>query len=86
MISMPLVLSIIFCSVCIISLLVGTYTLYTNVQAMANRVFFALSAALFIWSFGFAMAISAPELSVCLFWRRFAAIGWSVFFSLLLHS
>lgn len=85
MISMPLVLSIIFCSVCIISLLVGIYTLYTNVQAMANRVFFALSAALFIWSFGFAMAISAPELSVCLFWRRFAAIGWSVFFSLLLH-
>lgn len=85
MISIPLMFSIIFSSICIVSLYLGIYTLYTNAKSITNRIFFALTVALFIWSFGFAMAISAPDISVCLFWRRFAAIGWGVFFSILLH-
>ncbi len=85
MISIPLMFSIGFSSICIISLYLGIYTLYTNLKATTNRIFFALAIVLFIWSFGFAMAISAPNISVCLFWRRFAAIGWSMFFSILLH-
>ena len=81
----PLIFSIIFSLICIVSLYLGIYTLYTNPVSMTNRLFFALASALFIWSFGFAMAISAADISSCLFWRRFAAIGWGVFFSILLH-
>jgi diguanylate cyclase (GGDEF)-like protein len=85
MIDIPLLLSICFSSICIVSLFLGIYTLYTNPKDRTNRLFFALSVFLFIWSYGFAMAISAPDLTACLFWRRFAAIGWGVFFSILLH-
>ena len=83
--SIPLMFSIIFSSICIVSLYLGIYTLYTNPKSTPNRIFFAVTVALFIWSFGFAMAISAPDISVCLFWRRFAALGWGVFYSILLH-
>ena len=85
MIGVPLLLSICFSSICIVSLFLGIYTLYTNPRVKTNRLFFALSVFLLIWSYGFAMAISAPDLSACLFWRRFAAIGWGVFYSILLH-
>ena len=77
--------SIIFSSICVVSFYLGIYTLYINPKSTTNRLFFALTVALFIWSFGFAMAISAPSISVCLFWRRFAAIGWGLFYSILLH-
>ena len=82
---MPLVFSIIFSSICIVSLYLGIYTLYTNPRSFTNRIFLALTTAIFIWSFGFSMAISAADMSTCLFWRRFSAIGWGTFFSILLH-
>ena len=85
MISVPLLFSICFSAICIVSLFLGIYTFYTNPVAKTNRIFFALTISLTIWSFGFAMAISAPDISICLFWRRFAAIGWGMFFSILLH-
>lgn len=85
MTGIPLIFSIVFSSVCIISCFLGLYTLYSNPRSATNRTFFALTISLFIWSFGFSMAISAPDLSTCLFWRRFSAIGWGVFYSILLH-
>jgi diguanylate cyclase (GGDEF)-like protein len=81
----PLIFSVVFSSICIVSLYLGIYTLYTNPGSATNRLFFVLTTTLFIWSFGFAMAISAADMSTCLFWRRFAAIGWGIFFSALLH-
>ncbi len=85
MTGIPLIFSIVFSSICIISSFLGLYSLYSNPRSETNRTFFSLTIALFIWSFGFAMAISAPDISVCLFWRRFSAIGWGVFYSILLH-
>ena len=85
MIGIPLIFSIVFSFICIISSFLGLYTLYSNPKSATNRTFFALTISLFVWSFGFAMAISAPDISNCLFWRRFAAIGWGVFFCILLH-
>lgn len=81
----PYAFSIAFSLICIVSLYLGVYTLYMNPKSAANRIFLALTIALFIWSFGFAMAISAEDMSTCLFWRRFAAIGWGTFFAALLH-
>lgn len=85
MAGIPLIFSIVFSSICIISSFLGLYTLYSDPRSTTNRTFFALTISLFIWSFGFAMAISAPDISTCLFWRRFAAIGWGVFYCILLH-
>ncbi len=85
MLSIPMIFSIIFSFICMISFFLGIYTLYSNPKSFTNRIFFALSISLFIWSFGFAMAISAPEISVCLFWRRFSALGWGVFYCIFLH-
>ncbi|MEA4954328.1 MAG: histidine kinase N-terminal 7TM domain-containing protein [Pseudoflavonifractor sp.] len=81
----PVVFSLIFTVVCAISLFLGIYTLYLNSHSVMNRVFFALTIALDIWAFGFSIAISAPDLGTCLFWRRFSAIGWGALFSILLH-
>jgi len=81
----PFMFSIIFSLICIVSLFLGIYTLCTNPRSATNRIFLVLTIALFIWSFGFAMAISAADMPTCLFWRRFAAIGWSTFFAILLH-
>ncbi|HPU45067.1 MAG TPA: EAL domain-containing protein [Thermoclostridium sp.] len=85
MISVPLLFSICFSAICTVSLFLGIYTFYTDPMAKTNRLFFSLTISLAIWSFGFAMAISAPDISTCLLWRRFAAIGWGVFFTLLLR-
>lgn len=85
MVSIPLVFSIVFSFICLISCFLGIYTFYSNPKSTTNRLFFALSISLFIWSFGFAFAISAPDKNVCLFWRRFSAIGWGLFYGILLH-
>ena len=63
----PLIFSVVFSSICIVSLYLGIYTLYTNPGSATNRLFFVLTTTLFIWSFGFAMAISAADMSTCLF-------------------
>ena len=85
MISTPVLFSICFSAICVASLFLGIYTFYMNPAARANRIFFAFAISLSIWSFGFAMAISAPDISTCLFWRRFSAIGWGTFFAIMLH-
>ncbi len=85
MISIPLVFSIVFSFICIIGSFLGLYTLYSNPKSETNRIFFVLTISLFIWSFGFAMAISATDISNALFWRRFSAFGWGTFYCILLH-
>ena len=85
MVSIPLLFSIVFSFICVIACYLGIYTIYSNPKSMTNRLFFAMAISLFIWSFGFAMAISAPDKTICLFWRRFAASGWGVFFCIFLH-
>lgn len=39
-------------------------------------MFFAICISLFIWSFGASIAISAPDMETCLFWKRVSALGW----------
>lgn len=72
-----------FCG--IISLMLGIYTLYMNPKAELNKAFFLLCMSLFIWALGFSMAINAPTLQQCLFWRRVSALGWGSMYGFLLH-
>ena len=80
-----LILSVCFLAVCAISLIFGAYVLYNDVKSKLNWAFFAVCASLSVWAFGFSIAVSAPDVQTCLFWRRFSAFGWGIIFSFILH-
>ena len=74
--------SLLFFAVCTIVLVSGILTLQGNIKAPANRVFFALTVAITIWSSGMALAAGAPDTATCEIFRRIAAIGWVLLMSL----
>lgn len=63
----------------------GLYMIRLDSKLIINRIFLLLSLALSVWMLGFAMANSQSTVEVALLWRRFAAIGWTSIFSLILH-
>ena len=67
------------------SAIFGITIIHLNPKGKLNRQFFIISIALCFWSFGFAMSNSAENMEICLFWRRFSALGWTVVYSMLLH-
>ncbi|MGE5628135.1 MAG: EAL domain-containing protein [Solirubrobacterales bacterium] len=69
----------------IISVMLGVFSLYIDSKAKLNRTFFAISISLCIWAIGFSMAIHAPNIDMCMFWRRISAIGWGSMYSIMLH-
>ena len=85
MINIPTIISIMFCCICAMSSILGIYTICSDSKSMTNKLFFALTISLVLWSLGLGMAVSASDLSVSLFWRRFSALGWGTFFSIMLH-
>lgn len=81
----PLMLSILFFIVSIISIYMGLYALYINTESPINKLFFLTCVLLSCWSIGFSLSINATEFSTCIFWRRISAIGWCSMFSFFLH-
>lgn len=81
----PSMFSYIFCIISLSYISFGSYIVFINAKEESNRLFFVLCVFLSVWAFGFAMAISAPDMETCFFWRRVAALGWGCFISLLLH-
>jgi diguanylate cyclase (GGDEF)-like protein len=81
----PSFFSIAFIAACVICLFVGIYTLQLNPRSKTNVLFFVMSLTLALWALGLGMAVSADRLVTALFWRRFSALGWGAFFSVLLH-
>ena len=77
--------SILFLLVCSTSMLLGIYVISVHPKGSMNRSFFAVCVLLCIWSFGFSIAITAPDAETCLFWRRFAAFGWGGVYAAFLH-
>lgn len=63
----------------------GIYSINLNPKIKINRVFLFLCISLSIWSFGLGAANSASSIGEVLFWRRFAAIGWTTFYAIMLH-
>jgi diguanylate cyclase (GGDEF)-like protein len=84
-VDMPRIFAIAFSAACALSFFIGIYTLYLNPRSKVNILFFAMNAAIGIWAFGLGMAVAADDLAAALFWRRFSALGWGAFFSVLLH-
>lgn len=77
--------TVLFLFVCSTSFVLGTYILLADPKVQLNRIFFLGSLSLSVWSFCFAVALTAPDAETCLFWRRASALGWSVFYGFWLH-
>lgn len=83
--SLPLIFSIIFFAAFVLYFFFGLYVLFLNVNSTLHRVFFFSFISLCFWAFSFSIANSAPDYETCLFWRRMAAVGWGIYYSILLH-
>ena len=81
----PPLFSILFFSVCIVSLVSGVFVIHNNHKAPANRCFFALVTAVSFWSAGLAFANMAPDVAACEIWRRLSAVGWGTAYAIMLH-
>ncbi len=77
--------SVMFFSVCIVSLVSGILVIKNNHKASANRCFFVMVLSVNIWSAGLAFANIAPDEATCESWRRFSAVGWGTAYSIFLH-
>ena len=74
-----------FFTVSTVLLTSGINALQSNSQAPANRVFFALTMAIAIWSAGMALSAAAATAAAGEVFRRISAAGWSTAYAILLH-
>jgi len=79
------IISIIFYIAFILYIFQGVYCLALNKEALLNRVFFFVCLSFAIWAFAFAISNSLTEMENVLVWRRVAALGWGVAFSVIVH-
>lgn len=80
-----LLFSILYFSFFIIYISLGLYVILSDPKEPVNRVLFAMLVALSIWTFGFTIAISASDYASYLFLRRISAMGWGIYFGILVH-
>lgn len=81
----PFIFSVLFLTVFAVYLFFGIHILRSDPKADLNRVFLALCISLCLWSLGFSVANSAPDIETCLLWRRISALGWASIYSVMLH-
>ena len=67
------------------SLLLGSYVFLRNKKRILNITYFLFNISIAIWSFGFAMTITAPDKTMGLFWVRFLNVGAILIPGLFLH-
>lgn len=77
--------SVMFFSVCIVSMVSGILVIKNNHKSPANRCFFIMVLSVNLWSAGLAFANIAPDEATCESWRRFSAVGWGTAYSIFLH-
>lgn len=77
--------SIVFFITGLVSLNLGFYMLKLNPKLKINRLYLFITLSLSIWALGFTMANIQSTAAAALFWRRFAALGWSSIFTIILH-
>ncbi|NLL35331.1 MAG: EAL domain-containing protein [Clostridiales bacterium] len=79
------IVSMLFFSVSAILFVSGLFTLDSNRRAPANRLFFALTSSITIWSCGMALSTIAADTVSSELWRRFSAVGWGSAYAFFLH-
>lgn len=79
------IISLLFFLGALVSLCWGIQIIRMNSKSSMNRIFLLICIAASIWNFGFSMANSVNSLDNALLWRRFAAIGMTSIFSIVLH-
>jgi diguanylate cyclase (GGDEF)-like protein len=79
------IVSLLFYITFVLYLFQGIYGLSLNRQAALNKIFFCLCLSFSLWSLAFAVSNQLTDLSEVLIWRRIAALGWGIAFSLILH-
>ena len=77
--------SILFISVCIISLIIAILVIKSNFKASVSRCFLALIISVNFWSAGLGIANIAPDVETCELWRRVSAVGWGTAYAIILH-
>ncbi len=82
---LPLLVSLIFFLIGGSYIFFGSDIILINSKEKSYRVFFVLCVFLSVWAVAFALAVSAPDMEACLFWRRVSALGWGTFPGILLH-
>lgn len=82
---MVYVLSIIIYTLGFISLIFGIYAISFNKSGIVNRLFFAITVSLAIWSFAYSVALSARTAEESTFWRCITVFGWGIIYSIVLH-
>ncbi|MGB3367743.1 MAG: EAL domain-containing protein [Acidaminobacteraceae bacterium] len=68
-----------------IYLFMGVAILEVLDKSNLNKLFVAICFCLAIWSLGFAVTVVSPTAKIALMWSRFAAIGWTMIYAVLLH-
>ena len=83
--SYPILFSILFFAVCIVSMASGVLVLLNNPKAPGSRCFFSITIAISFWSVGLAFANIAPDAATCNTWRHVSAVGWGTVYAIVLH-
>ena len=83
--SNALIISLILFVVSITALIGGIFILRSKYKSHVKILFFAITVAIAIWSSGMALSTIASDAAIAEIYRRFSAIGWSVFYAILLH-
>ena len=79
----PLIFALIFLPLFQYTFL-GIYIIHMNSKSSQNRYFYPNYFFVFL-VFWFSIANFAKTEEACLIWRRIAALGWSMAYSLMLH-
>lgn len=79
------IFSAIFLAVASMSPILGYFALHLDFKGTINRLFMMICLCLTFWALGFSVVIIAPDEASGVFWTRFAAVGYEMIYSLLLH-
>jgi diguanylate cyclase (GGDEF)-like protein len=79
------IISLIFLMTSAVYFFFGLLVLSYNSRSALHRLLCLSFLCLSWWGFAFTVVNTAPDHETALFWRRLAAAGWGIYFSLFLH-
>ncbi|NLW12372.1 MAG: diguanylate cyclase, partial [Clostridiaceae bacterium] len=79
------VFSALFLMTFVVYIFLGIQIVLRTGKSVKTMLFLVANISLAIWSFGYAYAVRVSDIQSSLNWYRFSAIGWSIFYALILH-